>query len=294
VLNREPGWNFPGNFLELSFDEVALDASRLSLQPGAHCLDPDGQVSLAALCVLADVGMSVSMRRRFGEAGRMATVSMSLLFTGAPRIGRLQLQGRLEGLIENTAARQGIGHAEVHADGRLICTASSTFVALGDRPGLAPLPMRRREDDIALGLPEPTQLSAEEHAVYVLAEQALTQAAPSFLDRFWGLVPEPTQDGAVCDFANGLPVGNRVGHTQGGITFALAAVTSNVALGAGWQLTGASASYLSPGTGPTLRAETHVLHRGRLTAVAHTSVRDASGKLVLDMVTNHASVLGER
>lgn len=63
ALNRRPGWNFPGNFFELSFDEVGPDSARLSIEPGVHCLDADTQMNLGALAVLADIGMAAGMRQ---------------------------------------------------------------------------------------------------------------------------------------------------------------------------------------------------------------------------------------
>jgi acyl-coenzyme A thioesterase PaaI-like protein len=295
--NRQPGWNFPGNFLELSFDEVTENSSRLSLEPGSHCTDVDGGLNLAALCVLADIGMGVSMRRQLGVAGRMATVSMTLLFTGALRTGRVNLQAALEGFVQRATASQGIARAEIRAgdDDALLCSANSSFVALGNRQGLAALPMLRREDYAQVAALGPGDLTEDERAVYARAEEALnhqteSSSAEPFIERFWGLMPERIDRGAVCRFSNGLHVGNRVGHTQGGITFALAARTSAAALGEGWQLVGVSASYVSPGTGPWLHAEVRIIHQGGLTAVARTEIRDASGRLVLDATTNHSRV----
>jgi uncharacterized protein (TIGR00369 family) len=90
------------------------------------------------------------------------------------------------------------------------------------------------------------------------------------------------------EFANGLHVGNRVGHTQGGLTFALAATAAGVALDPEWHLVGISAWYVSPGTGATLRAEASVVHQGSLTAVVRTRVADPEGRTVLEAVTNHS------
>ena len=288
ALNRQPGWNFPGNFLALSFDAVSDDSSQLSLDPGPHCTDRDGQVNLAALCLLADVAMAVTMRRRLGLAGRLATVSMTLQFTGAPRIGRLEAQGRLRDLSVGTAAPQGLVDTEILAGPTRVCLGSGSFIALGDRPGLAPLPMRRRGHDAPLPALAPAELSEDESQVYSRAQAARNATDASFIEAFWGLRPQRGATGAVCDFTNGLHVGNRVGHTQGGITCALAALTANAAFDDSWQLVGASASYLSPGLGASLRAEATVLHQGRLTAVAHTTIRNPEGRLVLDVVTQHA------
>lgn len=288
ALNRVPGWNFPGNFLELSFDDVAAGSARLSVEPGAHAIGADGQAHLAVLAILADIGMGVSMRRRLGLANRMATVSMTLQFTGAARIGRLDLESRTTDLVRDVAVPLGLTQAEVRAGGELVCRATGSFVELGNREGLAPLPMRRRGIDADPAVLQPGDLTADEREVYERAAAATREPVPSFIERFWGLLPQRTAEGASCRFANGLHVGNRVGHTQGGLTFALAAVTANAACGEGWQLAGASASYLRPGTGEALQADAVLLHAGRLTAVVRTEVRDPDGRIVLDSVSQHA------
>jgi acyl-coenzyme A thioesterase PaaI-like protein len=289
ALNRQPGWNFPGNFLELSFDEVGADTARLSLAPGPHLLDADGQVDLGAIGVLADIGMAATMRRQVGFATRMATVAMELRFTGARREGVLEATGQFDGFVSGLAGQQGITRGEIRAGGSLICTASGTFMALGNREGTAPLPTRKRGVDAQ---PEPLEvgeLTDEERAVYSRAQQALVpDAHSSFIEKFWGFTPRREREGAVCDFPNALHVGNRVGHTQGGITFALAAYTGNAALGDAWRLVGIAAWYVSPGTGPQLRAESTIVHRGSLTAVVRTRISTAEGRTVLEAVTQHS------
>lgn len=289
ALNREPGWNFPGNFLELSFDEVGADSARLSIEPGPHCLDRDGQVSLGAVGVLADIGMAAGMRQQVGLATRMATVAMSLQFTGAPRKGRLEVRGRLDGFFEGAKGRQGLARAEIRAGDSLVCTASGSFVALGNREGTAPLPMRKRGVDAAATPLTVAELNDEERVVYERARKAMEPGSKaSFIERFWGFMPERHTRGATSDFANGLHVGNRVGHTQGGLTFALAATTAIAALDPEWRLVGISAWYVSPGTGPALRAEASIVHEGSLTAVVRTRVSDPEGRAVLEAMTNHS------
>ena len=279
ALNRRPGWNFPGNFLDLSFDAVDEAAARVSLVPGPHCTDRDGQVHLAALCLLADVAMAVTLRRQLGVAGRLATVAMALQFTGALRTGRLEARSRLCSLSVGTAMPQGLTRATITAGGASVCLASGSFIALGNRAGLAPMPMRRRGHDLPLAPLAPADLVDEERAVYARAQAALGPRDGSFIDAFWGLHPRRQASGAVCDFDNGPQVGNRVGHAQGGISCAIAVLTAQAAFDADWQLTGASASYVSPGVGATLRVESTRLHAGRLTAVAHTTIRDPDGRV---------------
>lgn len=131
ALNRRPGWNFPGNFLDLSFDEVGGAGARLSLEPGPHCLDGEGQVDLGTLGVFADVGMAAGMRQQVGLATRMATVAMSLSLTGALRKGRLESVGVFDGFVAGGAGRQGLARTEIFAGDTLVATGNATFAALG-------------------------------------------------------------------------------------------------------------------------------------------------------------------
>ena len=289
ALNRTPGWNFPGNFLDLSFDEVGPDSARLSMEPGPHTEDSAGEVHLGALAVLADIGMAASMRHQVGLDTRMATVAMSVQLTGAPRVGRLESFGRFDGFMRGAAGQQGLARADIRAGGTLVATSHASFMALGNREGMPPLPMRCRGVDPPAQPLSPGELNEDERPVYERAQDAMeSPAKTTFIERFWGLLPQATDDGAQCEFANGLHVGNRVGHTQGGLTFALAGVTGVAALGPGWKLAAISAWYVSPGTGVRLRAAANVIHEGRLTAVTRARVVDDEGRTVLEAMTQHS------
>lgn len=289
ALNREPGWNFPGNFLDVSFDELGASDARISIEPGPHCVDADGQANLSVICVLADICMAVAMRAHAGYAMRMATVTMALQFTGAPRVGRLRAHGRFDGLHPGLARRQGLARGEIYAGDELVCTVSGSFQMLDTHAGLKPMPLRRRGAQPQPAPLAPDELVEDERAVYARARQALEPGAGAFLERFWGLQPRQTSDGeAVCSLENGLHVGNRVGHTQGGLTFALATCTAQAALGHEWRLVGISAAYVRPGTGPALRAEARTLHRGGTTALLQVDVLDHDGRVVLATVANMA------
>lgn len=285
-LNREPGWNFPGNFLELSFDELGAEGARVSLEPGPHCMDADGQVHIAAVCILADVALAIAMRAHAGYAMRMATVTLALQFSGAPRHGRLEAVSRLDGLHEGLLRRQGLARAELYAGDRMLCTVHGTFQMMEDRPDLQPIPLRRRGAQPEPELLSPQMLDEAERETYARAEQALRAGTDGFAQRFWGLLPQRTEDGATCSLQNGLHVGNRVGHTQGGLTFALAAVTAQAALGEEWSMVGISTWYVRPGTGEALRAVAVITHQGGTTAVVKVDVLDENGRLVLAAVAN--------
>jgi len=89
ALNRQPGFHFPGNLLDVSFDRVGRGGTLLSLDAGPWCRGGDGQTDLASLMILADLACGSSVRARLTREARIATVSLSLQFTGAPRLGRL-------------------------------------------------------------------------------------------------------------------------------------------------------------------------------------------------------------
>ena len=226
ALNRQPGFHFPGNFLDISFDQVGRDASHLSVGPGPWCADADGQVDLGSLAILADLALAACMRAHLGRATRLATVSMNLQFIGAPRTGRLAATGRFQGFIRHGAGRLGMSRVSVEGKAGLLCFGSGTFIAL-DPPRdvtLHPVPLRTHES------PEPRRLmekdlGKKETEILRRADAALA-ADGAFIERFWGYRPHRSKSGAECTLQSGLHIGNRVGHAQGGILLAVAAATA--------------------------------------------------------------------
>jgi hypothetical protein len=107
ALNREPGFHFAGNFLDVSFDHVSPAASRLSLEPGPYCMDVDAQVDLGSLAMLADLALAATVRANLERATRLATVSMNLELTGVPRAGRLEAAGEFHGFFREGSGRLG-------------------------------------------------------------------------------------------------------------------------------------------------------------------------------------------
>lgn len=287
--NRTPGWNFPGNFLDISFDALGEGTASLSLEAGPHCARADGDAHLAAIGVLADVALAAAMRPAVGLATRMATVSMALTFTGAPARGAIRADTRFDGFVGGVAGQQGASRGELHAAGRLVCSASASFVALGNREGTAPMAMRPRRPAGQAPLLDASDLTDDEQPIYARALEALQRPGPgAFIERFWGLLPEPVEGGARCEFANSPHVGNRVGHMQGGLGWALAATTACAALGAGWRLVGSTAWYLSPGRGERLTATARILQSGGLVAIVGSRITGPAGEAVMEAVSQHA------
>jgi acyl-coenzyme A thioesterase PaaI-like protein len=287
ATNRTPGYNFPGWFLELSYDRVSKAAATASLDTGAHNVDASGQMDLGAVALLADMALASALRGTVGASARLATVTMQLQLTGAPRTGRLTASSAFEGFLAGARGQQGLSRAEIRSGRKLVAHASGAFMVLGGHKATAPHPLPRRGiGKMALNL-HPEHLNAEEERVFLRAADALRAEGP-FLANFWGYSPKPTRDGARCTTPLGLHIGNRVGHAQGGVTFGLAACTASAALGAEWPLVSASAWYVGPGTGLKLRARSTVTHRGLLTAVVSTRIETDEGRGVLEFVSSHA------
>jgi len=280
ALNRRPGLHFPGNFLDISFDRVTRGGSRLSLEPGPWCTDADGQADLGALAILADLGLAACVRAQLAREARLATVSMHLQFTGAPATGRLQATGEFQGFFHAAAGRLGMSRVSVAGGAGQVCYGTGTFMSLQPPKNMTlhPVPLRSRKSPEPLPLTE-KELDAEERKILRRAGAALA-ARGAFIRNFWG---------GEAALANGLHIGNRVGHAQGGILVGMAAASAAAALPGGWKLSGMTALYISPGEGRTLRASSTLVHHGRRTAVVRTQISGRNQRRVLEVVTTHSA-----
>jgi acyl-coenzyme A thioesterase PaaI-like protein len=292
ALNREPGFHFAGNFLDVSFDQVSPATSGLSLEPGPHCTDADGQVDLGSLAMLADLALAATVRANLERAQRLATVSMSLELTGVPRIGRLEAAGEFRGFFREGSGRLGQSRVVVTGAAGEVAFGSGSFMALRPPAGVTmhPAPNRRR-DDPPLPPLAASDLKHDELRILRQADDALARVAAdggAFVQRFWGYQPRRMAGGAAATMKNGPHIGNRVGHVQGGIQLGLAAVTASAALPANWALTGISGWFISPGEGAALRARSEIVHHGRLTAVVRTRLTGREKRRVIEVVTTHA------
>ena len=281
ALNRVPGLHFPGNFLDVSFDRVSRNGVRLSLDPGPWCTDAAGEVDLSALAMLADLALGASIRAQLSRETRVATVSLALQFTGAPRRGRLRALGEFQGFFARAAGRLGLSRVSVAGSAGQVCYGTGSFMALLPPKGmnLHPVPLRSRRSASPTPLSE-KNLFPEERKILQSADAALA-ARGNFIEHFWG---------GAGFMKNGLHAGNRVGHAQGGILIAMAAKDAAAHLAGGWRVATISAFYISPGEGRTLRARSTIVHRGRLTAVVRTEVTGKNRRLVLEVLSTHKAV----
>src|SRR5689334_19204979 len=100
ALNRTPGFNFPGYFLELSYDRVWPASAVASLDTGRHNVDASCEMDIGAVAVLADMALASAMRGTVGASARLATVTLQLQLTGGRRIGRLRASASFDGFVE--------------------------------------------------------------------------------------------------------------------------------------------------------------------------------------------------
>jgi acyl-coenzyme A thioesterase PaaI-like protein len=286
ALNREPGFHFVGNLAEVSFESTAAEAARVTLEPGPHCVDADGQVNLGLVAMLADMALAASIRAHLHPAARLATVSLSLQLTGARLAGPLEALGEFQGFLGTGESRQGVARARLASASGLAGSAHGAFMPLGPAPGVAKFPLPRNPRAAPPLAPE--DLTLEERKILRRAEATLAAGEVDFIRRMLGYDTRRTKTGASATMKNGTHVSNRVGHVQGGLLMGLAAATASAALAPRWALASMHALFLSPGQGPALRARATIVHQGLMTAVVRTEIRGPGARRVLEATTAHA------
>src|SRR5687767_3059749 len=143
ALNRTPGYHFPGNFIDLSFDRVESESTRLSYEIGEH-----NAGDIGSLAVLADFALGTAIRADLDPATRLATVSMTLELAAAPRAGIVSAAARCHGFVGKGEGRVGRARVSIEDGGGEIGYGSGAFMVLKPPPGveLHPVPHRKRGD----------------------------------------------------------------------------------------------------------------------------------------------------
>ena len=291
ALNRRPGFHYSGWYADLRFHEMPRGRSKATASGAAYCTDRDGQVNMGLVAMVADMALAGAIRKELTPSSRLATASMTLQFTGAPRVGDLEALGDFEGFFEGAVARPGMSRVVVTAGGTDIAHGHAAFVPLEAPKGvtLAPIPGPGEAMD-ASPLDEKT-LDRHEREVLRFADAALARGEADFVRHFFGYAPHRVAHGASCVMKNGMHVANRVGHVQGGLLMGLAMETAACALPAHWACTGIHACFTSPGQGAKLRARSRVLHHGLMTAVVRTEILGPGRRRVLEATTTHARLI---
>lgn len=281
ALNRDGGFHLAGRFLDADFQPFDR-GMRAVLDPGPHCVLANGEIDLVSLCIFFDVVLGTSVRTVLGRNSRLATTNIHLRLNGVPRIGHIRAEATYQSEIAGTAATFGLSKLELAGAQGVFGTATGQFAVMSGQEIDVQF-ARRRENPVL----EREDLADEERVVMARADAALIQNGP-FISAFWGVECRATETGSVSVTANGMHLGNRVGHLQGGAQLGAAAVTAAAALGDDWLTTSIDASYLRPGQGREFRGLSDVLHRGRTTAVIATKLFDEQDRVILTAASTHA------
>ncbi|MCD6044586.1 MAG: hypothetical protein K0R40_4189, partial [Burkholderiales bacterium] len=141
ALNRTPGYHFPGNFIDLSFDRVESGNTRVSYE-----MEEQNAGDIGSLAVAADFALGTAIRADLDPATRLATVSMTLEFAAAPRAGLVSMASRCHGFVGEGDGRIGRSRVLLEDAGGEFGYGSGAFMVLKPPPGveLHPVPHRKR------------------------------------------------------------------------------------------------------------------------------------------------------
>ncbi len=290
--NRIPGYHFAGHFLDLQCRRFDTGGVVFEIEPGPHCVDPDGTMNLGAVLVLADMALASSNRVYVDSSGRTATLVLRVEFTGVEARGPLSAEAKSDGFSKHTALAQATCKGTICAAGTEVVHMSGIWVALPAPEGRAldPLPWERKHaapvPNLSLAQLDPLEKNVMRRVGQVMREAPLG----GFARGLWEPAVRHTPRGAASRLAVGMHVGNRVGHVQGGLLLNAALATAIGAVPHHPLLIAACAWFISPGQGKALTSRSTVLQKGRNVAVVRTEVFATGGKRVLEAVSNHASL----
>jgi acyl-coenzyme A thioesterase PaaI-like protein len=292
ALTRTPGYHFCGNFFDFVYDQASSQHSVVHVDPEPQNTDQEQGVHLVLLAILADMALATGIRFGLDDRTRLATVSLNLQLTGARPSGRVVAVTNTEGHLQGTQGSQGVSLTHIKADDTLIAVGYGAFMIL-PVPNGASLPAvpwveKKAPEDPPLDL---QTLSDDERWILARVKTSIEHChltGDDFATHFLNFHPNRQERGAYCEVLNGPHVANRVGHVQGGVILALGMVTANAALGEEWMLSGVTATYISPGEGQAIHAQSKIIHQGRMTAVVQTSIYNKTGRQALEVLSTHA------
>lgn len=276
--NRVPGWNFAGHYIGITYRTLDERLTVATCPSRPELLDTEGRLDVSVLAVLCDLAMASCARPRVGMGTRLATVTMSIFLHGALGDGELTARSRL--LSDDSALGLVTSAAELRCSGVLQATAMASFLAMRGA-ALPPVPATGAQAASPAGPVAAIDLSEGEQAVMDRAMAAAAPGTAGFLSRFWGAAFTSTAQGADGVFETGQHTGNRVGHMQGGLLFALAAAGGAAAAGGGYRVVAMHANYSRPGRSPRLHIHATCVHRGGTTASTTVAVLDDEGTTLL-------------
>lgn len=283
---------FPGAFMEIAGRPTGQHSVVVGLRDDPVFRDGQGELNACVLAALLDAPLGTASDMQTGPRIRPATAHIALQLTGASTQGDVAVEARFLGFSEQSRVRQSLVRADIRAGGNLIGHATGTCVLLDLPPDQPRQPWPWLPEDFDFESLQGLALEdddAEGLAACIAAEHAATPDQP-FIEHFWCGIPQGRQGGATHRIPVARHLANRSGHVQGGLLLGIAMRVANAALPAEARLSNISAYFISPGLGPVLDVESTVIQQGRSLAVVRTSIRAASGKLVLEASSQH--VLG--
>lgn len=292
ALTRTPGYHFCGNFFDFVYDKASSQHSEIHIDPELQNMDPDQGIHLVLLAILADMGLATGIRYGLDDRTRLATVSLSLQFTGARPSGRVMAITDTQGHLQGAQGSQGVSLTHIKAGHTLIAVGYGAFMIL-PVPNGASLPAVPWVDQKAPADPplDLQTLTRDEKWILERVKDCILhcqQTGDDFVTHFLNFHPTRQERGGYCEVLNGPHIANRVGHVQGGVILALGMVTANASLGADWMLSGVTAAYISPGEGDAICAQSKIIHQGRMTAVVQTTIINQTGRQALEVLSTHA------
>ncbi|MDO9024078.1 hypothetical protein [Zwartia sp.] len=292
ALNRTPGYHFNGNFFDFVYDQASPAQSVVHIDPEPQNIDREHSVHLILLAVLADMGLATGIRFGLDNRTRLATVSLSLQLTGAKGAGRVIATSDTQGHLVGAKGNQGVSLTRIMSGDTLLATGSGAFMILPVPNGasLPPVPWVHQPAPVDPPL-DMQSLTEDEQWILERVKATIQHCASTgddFVAQFLNFHPYQQERGAYCEVLNGPHIANRVGHVQGGVILALGMVTANAALGHEWMLSAVTATYISPGEGEAIHAQSKIVHQGRMTAVVQTSIYNKTGRQALEVLSTHA------
>ena len=291
ALNRGARLNFPGVFMGLYGRQVGSDGIELEFDDGPLFRDAAGEVSWPALCVLLDVALGSVTRLKAGPTMRPATVHLIVQMTGESTREHLVTHARMVSQCTDAAVVQAITGATVTSGGKVVAHATGTFVMFDLPPGQTQVVLPWVPGDVAAKPVRVSELDESEREILKSCRRAEAAASAEhpFIDHFWSGVPKP-QDGKAHLTAKVTPhLGNRVGHVHGGILLGTAARSAAAVAPAGMRIVNISAWFVSPGQPPRMKVRSEVLQQSRNFAIVRTRIIGATGKLVLEVTSQHTA-----
>jgi acyl-coenzyme A thioesterase PaaI-like protein len=291
LLNRKARLNFPGIFIGLGGRKLGPEDLVLEIPEDPVLYDARGELNLLALGVVVDIALGAVTRLQTEPTVRPATVQLAMQMTGAPMTGAISTHAHYVGRCERLGLTQMLSTGVIKSGDTLIGHASGAFVMLDLPEGTTQTPWPWVPAEIAEAPAEAYELDDAERAAVkacARAEAAATVEQP-FIEHFWCGIPKRGAGSAQLSVNVTPHLGNRVGHVHGGISLGMAARVACAAAPDTMRLSNLTAWFVSPGLPPRLRIRSRVVQQGRNLAVVHTQIVGATGKLVLEVTSQHVA-----